>query len=63
MCTFFGTNHFRSTQDAVNYYKPYAYDHTDVKHKIEDKEIMIGRPGGCCSIDKDGRYWAKGVKI
>lgn len=56
-----GTNHFDSINSAVRYYGIQGESKKEVLQRIEDKEIIIGRPeekpGQKISIDKTGRYW------
>ena len=57
----FGTSHFRSKQDILNYYKPYGISFEDIDNKIKRGEIHIGKPklekGETLGIIKnEGRY-------
>jgi len=55
----FGTSHFVSLRHARTYYKRQGLGH-DVKRKITDGEITIGKPKprkGCTiCINDEGRY-------
>lgn len=39
-----GTPYFESYTAACIYYKPYGYNQVDVKRKIKEQEIYIGKP-------------------
>lgn len=60
----YGTNHFTATRCALAYYRGQGYDAEEVQEKLEDGEIVIGRPqakpGQSVKIDSDGRYWIEG---
>ena len=64
---FRGTAYFCSVMHAVSYYAPYGYTREDVRDKLRNKEIHLGKP----TIQQDeelrldgaeGRYWV-GVHI
>lgn len=40
----YGTSNFVSLSAATRYYRDYGYDAADVKEKIRDGEIHIGKP-------------------
>jgi hypothetical protein len=40
----YGTSYFTSLSAAKRYYKPYGYDESDVKRKIREGEIHVGKP-------------------
>lgn len=48
--TIVGTNHFINESYAITYYGDYGFSEADVKSKLRDGEIKIGRP----SVPKDG---------
>lgn len=56
-----GTNHFATHGQAEAYYFNYGFSFKDVREKIRNKEIEVGKPqikeGESLSLDKDGRYW------
>lgn len=39
-----GTNHFPSLAHALCYYRPQGFSKEDVKRKLDEKEIHIGKP-------------------
>lgn len=57
--TYIGTGYFVSLRAAVAYYKPYGYGKEDVKRKVSEGEIHIGKPEGEIAYVKDGLYFIK----
>lgn len=55
-----GTEYFISESAARRYYKPQGYDAADVRRKLAEGEIYVGRPackpGDRAEADRDGRY-------
>ena len=65
MKTITGTNHFSSFSHAVSYYKNYGISEAEVRQKIQNKEIFVGRPVAKpwqkILINKEeGRYFISG---
>ena len=61
-----GTSHFLSFRSAVNYYH-YGFTESEVKAKLDNKEISIGEPhlkGGekCYLNKKENRYFIETKK-
>jgi hypothetical protein len=55
-----GTSHFTSFETAVAYYKDYGFDASDVRRKLDDGEIHIGKPTTTdnqkLKVNDEGRY-------
>jgi hypothetical protein len=55
-----GTANFMSRRHAIKYYKDHECDLKEVNRKLDDGEIIIGRParelGTLITVDVDGRY-------
>ena len=58
-----GTNHFKSFDAALRYYKDYGFDKEKIQQKINEKEIIIGKPkikkGELFIHKEEGRYFIK----
>ena len=57
-----GTHHFRSEREAIAYYGRQEIGAPDVREKIANREIEIGRPAAIpqnseFQWDRDGRGW------
>ena len=58
----YGTNHFKNMRAAQIYYAKQRIGVTEVRDKIENGEIRLGKPtpiveGDKVFLDRDGRYW------
>ena len=61
MTTNRGTNHFANFSYALRYYEEYGYNEQEIRDKIDNKEINIGRPtiteNQFTYCDSSGRYF------
>lgn len=57
--TTIGTNYFPSLSHALAYYRPQGFNGADVKRKLDEKEIHVGKPplkDGDTLFERDFRW-------